>query len=220
MLQRRLSVAAGANAGIYFPRDEWDTGRPDNRLGLPCGEFEIPVLIRERGLDTRRTSAAIDDPWYTEFSDDLGDYDRLSWPELELVPAIYRLRLVNGCGARCLDLDLSGGWQFLLIGRQGRFLEEPRACDRLQLAPCDRADVLVDLSALPAGSRLTLRNRAPIMFPAGLSPIRREPILQFRLAAASSDRADANGWIAALPALLQAARTSAADCGKSSQRGG
>lgn len=43
----RLNVYGGL-AGGYLPRDRFDTGRPDNPLGLPAGEFEIPLVLQEK----------------------------------------------------------------------------------------------------------------------------------------------------------------------------
>lgn len=43
----RLNVYGGL-AGGYLLRDRFDTGRPDNPLGLPPGEFEIPLVLQEK----------------------------------------------------------------------------------------------------------------------------------------------------------------------------
>jgi spore coat protein A len=43
----RLNVYAGM-AGYYLLRDERDTGKPDNPLGLPAGQYEVPVVIQDR----------------------------------------------------------------------------------------------------------------------------------------------------------------------------
>ena len=43
----RLNVYAGL-AGFYFVRDEFDTGQPDNPLGLPAWPFEKAYAIQDR----------------------------------------------------------------------------------------------------------------------------------------------------------------------------
>jgi spore coat protein A len=43
----RLNVYAGL-AGFYILRDDRDTGLPDNPLGLPTGEYEVPIVIQDR----------------------------------------------------------------------------------------------------------------------------------------------------------------------------
>ncbi|MCU1641356.1 MAG: copper oxidase, partial [Nocardia sp.] len=43
----RLNVVAGL-AGMYLLRDEYDTGTGRNTLGLPSGDFEMPLVIADR----------------------------------------------------------------------------------------------------------------------------------------------------------------------------
>lgn len=203
MMQRRLSITAGAEAGIHFPPDSWDNGAPGNPVGLPSGEFEIPVLIRERGFEGEIDPFMyIDELWETPFFDD-AETDDLDWPELDVRPAIYRFRLVNGCAARFLDLDLSAGRKFFQIGAHGVLFDAPVSIDRLLMAPGERVDILVDFRLLGRGGSVFLRNRAPIMFPAAALPLRREPVLQFRMMAAATCPPPAPGQVMAVPAHLR-----------------
>src|SRR4029079_16669761 len=88
-------------------------------------------------------------------------------------PRMYRLRILNGCNARILSLDM-GGLSFSQIGAEGGLWDEPVPCDKLVLAPAERADVIVDFSTL-AGQTLLLRNnkpRPPVSTPApALTPV-------------------------------------------------
>ena len=43
----RTNVYAGL-AGLYFIRDDLDTGKPDNPLGLPAGPYEIPLVLQDK----------------------------------------------------------------------------------------------------------------------------------------------------------------------------
>jgi len=43
----RLNVYAGL-AGLYFVRDEHDTGAADNPLGLPARPYEIPLVLQDK----------------------------------------------------------------------------------------------------------------------------------------------------------------------------
>ena len=43
----RLNVHAGL-AGFYIIRDDQDTGKPDNPLGLPAFPYEIPLVVQDR----------------------------------------------------------------------------------------------------------------------------------------------------------------------------
>jgi spore coat protein A len=72
---------------------------------------------------------------------------------------MYRFRILNGCDARILNLDMAGArmWQ---IGAEGGMWDEPVPVKRLVLAPAERADVLVDFSRL-AGQALVANHRPP-----------------------------------------------------------
>lgn len=81
------------------------------------------------------------------------------WPHADLEPRKYRLRILNGCNARILNLDLGGlpCWQ---IGSEGGLFATPVPVRRVCLAPAERADLVVDF-APAAGSRLPLQNLNP-----------------------------------------------------------
>ncbi len=73
----------------------------------------------------------------------------------------YRLRLLNGSNSRFLILRLENGGTFWQIGAEGGFLPHPIALTQLLMAPAERADVIVDFSSLPAGTRVRLLNFGP-----------------------------------------------------------
>jgi spore coat protein A len=45
----RLNVLAGL-AGVYLVRDAFDTGRAGNRLRLPYGAYELPLVLQDRSF--------------------------------------------------------------------------------------------------------------------------------------------------------------------------
>jgi FtsP/CotA-like multicopper oxidase with cupredoxin domain len=117
----------------------------------------------------------------------------VSWPRLEVAPAKYRLRLLNGCNARFLNLALTyrdaknkpRELPFVQIGAEQGFLPHPveiltgfstpildgkkpkkrvTAPDPQQallMGNAERADVIVDFTALPAGTVVTMINTGP-----------------------------------------------------------
>jgi FtsP/CotA-like multicopper oxidase with cupredoxin domain len=112
----------------------------------------------------------------------------VSWPKLEVAPARYRFRLLNGCDARTLNLALftgRGEIPFFQIGAEQGFLPRvvmvstgfatqlpgngkrparvPAADPRMALlmGPAERADVIVDFSGLAKGTVITMVNTAP-----------------------------------------------------------
>lgn len=52
----RLNVYAGL-AGFYLLRDQYDTGEPDNSIGLPSGPYEIPLALQDRMFNWDGTPA-------------------------------------------------------------------------------------------------------------------------------------------------------------------
>ena len=113
----------------------------------------------------------------------------VSWPELEVAPARYRFRLLNGCNSRFLNLALiTDGEQeipFYQIGAEQGFLRQvvrvetgfatplpgngtlpplvaaPDPQQALLMGLAERADVIVDFSGLPDGTVVRMTNTAP-----------------------------------------------------------
>ena len=67
---------------------------------------------------------------------------------LDTPSQIIRLRLLNGSSQRVLKLGLSGNKTFKLITTDGGLLAAPISLTRLQLAPGERAEILIDLSSM------------------------------------------------------------------------
>ncbi len=125
----RLNVYAGL-AGFYFVRDEEDTGKADNPLGLPAFPYELAYAIQDRMFynDGRLFySAYPGDPFYADFITDeevelpnefvgggptalaefFGDHMLVNgkiWPKADVEPRRYRMRLLNGCDSRFMVL--------------------------------------------------------------------------------------------------------------------
>jgi spore coat protein A len=159
----RLNVFAGL-AAAYILYDEFDTGAPENANGLPSGPYEIPLVVQDRqfnadGTFLYPTSDISGATWIGEYFGDVMLVNGKVWPFLEVEPRLYRFRILNGCNARILNLDIGGArmWQ---IGAEGGMWDQPVPVTQLVLAPAERADVLVDFSQIPA--RTThLKNSKP-----------------------------------------------------------
>ncbi len=159
----RLNVFAGL-AGAYILRDQFDTGAEPNPIGIPGGAFEIPLVIQDRGFNSDGTFRypTSDIPgvtWIGEYFGDVMLVNGKVWPFLEVEPRMYRFRILNGCDARILSLDI-GGVDFWQIGAEGGLFDVPVAVNELVLAPAERADVLVDFRKF-AGARIELKNHRP-----------------------------------------------------------
>ncbi|MGZ6825908.1 MAG: multicopper oxidase family protein [Mycobacteriales bacterium] len=178
----RLNVLAGL-AGGYLLRDQYDTGRAGNPLGLPSGRYELPLIVQDRSFHPDGTLAyplgpftGVDRPdypdqWAPEYFGDVATVNGKAWPDLDVDRAVYRFRVYNGSNARVYRFALRGPagdpvrarlWQ---IGTDGGLLDAPVALDHLLLAPGERADLLVDLRGLHRGQRVRLTNDAPAPYP-------------------------------------------------------
>ena len=78
-------------------------------------------------------------------------------PYFEATTTKLRLRILNGSNASTYNLALDNGASFMQIATDGGFLEAPVELKLLQLAPAERAEIIVDLVA---GENVTLVNVA------------------------------------------------------------
>jgi FtsP/CotA-like multicopper oxidase with cupredoxin domain len=168
----RFGVYAGL-AGLWIIRDQ-----RERELGLPEGPpFEVPLLIQDRnfGLDDsgRLTGQLVHktDPEVMEAFPPFTVVNGKVWPLLEVQPATYRFRVLNGSNARTYRLVLLRDGEPELhritqIGTDHGLLRTPARVppDGLVLASAERADLLVDFSSLEPGSELTLLNTAAAPF--------------------------------------------------------
>jgi len=168
----KLDVYAGL-AGLWLVRDD-----RERELGLPEGPpFELPLLIQDRnfGLDEegRLTGELVHktDPDVMEAFPPFTVVNGKVWPVLDVQPATYRLRVLNGSNARTYRLVLlrEGAPELeriTQIGTDHGLLRAPVAIPAggLVLASAERADLLVDFSDLTPGSELTVLNTAAAPF--------------------------------------------------------
>ena len=152
--------------------------------------FEIPVVIQDRSFnadgslfypDSREffdgyagpfvPASLVSPAWNPEFFGDTIMVNGATWPSLAVTRQRYRLRLLNGCQSRFLDLDFTGipGVSVWQIGNDGGFLPAPLdvmapgpggSGGRLFLAPSERADIIVDFAGVAPGSYV-LGNTGP-----------------------------------------------------------
>lgn len=159
----RLNVAAGLSCQ-YLVRDVYDTGEPGNPLGLPAGEFEIPLQIQDRMFDAhgrlsyRFTPLAAADRWSGTWVGDRIVVNGTVWPRLPVARGVYRFRLLNSSSARSYRLTLRGQAPMYVIGADHGLLNAPIRVNELKIAPAERYDVLIDFRNVAPGTRIELRN--------------------------------------------------------------
>src|SRR5438132_788850 len=174
----KLDVYAGL-AGLWIVRDD-----RERELGLPEGPpFEAPLLIQDRNFNLdeqgRLTGRLLHktDPDVMEAFPPFTVVNGKVWPVLEVQPATYRFRVLNGSNARTYRLVLlrDGAPEFeriTQIGTDHGLLRTPVPvpADGLVLASAERADLLIDFSDLAPGSELTVLNTAAAPFDGSAFP--------------------------------------------------
>jgi len=163
---------------------------------FPYGVSEIPIAIQDRTFYTNGElwfptvgdNVTIHPYWVPEFFGNTIMVNGRVWPNLNVTRGWYRLRLLDGSNARFYTLSFSNGMPFTLIGADGGYLMKPVQVTSWTFAPGERADVLVDFSNVPIGSKIILRNTAKAPFPAGTPPAGNTvgQIMQFTVMASSS----------------------------------
>ena len=150
----RLNVYAGMQ-GMFLIRDA-----VEDALNLPSGKYEVPLVIYDRflrkdGQLDYPVSAIPGKPWVPEVFGNVVLVNGKAMPYLNVEPRKYRLRILNGSNARFYRLAFEDDHEFHVIGSDQGLLESPVTLQRLQLAPAERADVVVDFSKY-AGKRMQL----------------------------------------------------------------
>ncbi|HEY1805985.1 MAG TPA: multicopper oxidase domain-containing protein [Terracidiphilus sp.] len=179
----RLNTYAGM-VGFCILRD-----RREDALGLPTGRYDIPLHICDRIL---RTDGQLDYPvsmkpgevWVPEvFGDSILANGKLL-PYLDVEPTLYRFRVMNGANGRFFRFSLANKAGFYQIASDQGLLSAPVLMTRVVMAPAERADLLIDFSAM-AGEHVKLMSDS-------------FTILQFRVGAKALGKNSA----AAIPAAL------------------
>jgi spore coat protein A len=181
MAMTSLNVYAGL-AGLYLVRDP-----ADKRLGLPRGEFEVPLILQDRTFHRDGSLA------YTMLEVQGADtpvVNGKAYPFLAVEPRRYRLRILNASNERHWRLQFGVSrnvrpqpWlPFWLIGTDGGF-RAPLQMLNFLIAPAERYELIIDFGQLPMGAKVTLQNYdAPVHYPgaSGTGPDISE-IMQFRV---------------------------------------
>lgn len=152
----RLNIFAGL-AGAYILRDKLE-----DRLRLPKGKYEIPLVICDRMFDqSSQLYYPISDnpnaPWIPEFFGDANLVNGKLFPFFEVEPRKYRFRVVNVSNGRFYRLSLSNKQTFHQIGTDQGLLAAPVAVKKIMIAPGERIDLIVDFKD-SVGSRIVLQD--------------------------------------------------------------
>lgn len=142
-------------AGALFVNDEEEAA-----LGLPSGDYEIPVVIQDRLFDAQNQLIYVrhmHDRMMGFYGDRILINGRADF-HLDVDSRAYRLRFMNGSNARIYKLAWDDGTPITVLGVDGGLLAKPETKPYVMLAPGERLDVWMDFSGRAEGSQLALRS--------------------------------------------------------------
>lgn len=144
-------------AGFFIIEDDEEAA-----LGLPDGEFDVPLMIQDRRVSASHQFEYQPDETSMRMGM-LGDTILVNGtpdPVLSVSRDLYRFRLLNGSNARVYHIALDDESAFHLIGNDGGLLDAPVSLTQLSLSPGERVDILVDFSGRTAGQSVVLTSVA------------------------------------------------------------
>jgi spore coat protein A, manganese oxidase len=154
----RLNIYAGL-LGLYVIRDA-----VEDELHLPSGKYEIPLVLMDRDLQpdgqmSYPVSPDPERPWVPEAFGDAHLINGKLFPYLDVEARKYRFRILNGANGRFYRLSLSPDLDIHQIGTDQGLLPAPVTMTHVQLAPGERADVVIDFAKL-GGKNVLLMSEA------------------------------------------------------------
>ncbi len=142
-------------AGFYLITDSLEQS-----LNLPSGAYDVPLVIQDRVFNADNTlSYNVDSSSRREgFMGNVFCVNGAETPYFQVARRKYRFRLLNGCNARIVTLELSSG-SMVQIASDAALLPAPATRSSIRLAPGERVDVVIDFSNYALGTSVTLRNQ-------------------------------------------------------------
>lgn len=136
------------------------TDEQEQKLGLPDGEYDIPLTIQDRRFTAGNQLQYIFG-MRERMTGFLGDTILVNGQASSVIPVktrAYRLRVFNGSNSRIYKLGWDDGTPLTAIGTDGGLLEAPETLPYIMLAPAERVELWVDFSGRKLGTDLMLRS--------------------------------------------------------------
>ena len=110
-------------AGLFIVSDDEEAA-----LGLPSGEYDIPLVIQDRTFDSQNQMVYLANGMMDQMIGFLGDTFLVNGApkaSMEVKASVYRLRLLNGSNSRIYKLAWQDGAPLTVIATDGGLLEKP-----------------------------------------------------------------------------------------------
>jgi FtsP/CotA-like multicopper oxidase with cupredoxin domain len=155
-------------AGLYLMFDAIDSGNEKDtnpealRLPSGVGQYDVPLVFADFLFDQSGYT------YYNPMAENKGHLgNKISvngkiQPFMKVRRRKYRFRMLDCSVARFYEFFLMSGTAvqpFTYIANDGNLLEAPLQMTSVRIAPAERADIVIDFSKYPRGSRLYLVNR-------------------------------------------------------------
>ena len=145
---------ADGMAGMFILHDAAEEALP---IPHTYGVDDIPVEVQDVRLDSQGHLATDVHGFIGPIGNRILVNGTLG-PYLDVTTTVVRLRLLNASAARVYRFGFSDDRAFSLIGTDGGLLSAPHSTDHIQLAPGERAEILVRVAP---GERTVLRSTPP-----------------------------------------------------------
>jgi spore coat protein A, manganese oxidase len=178
ILRNKFDSGASNNA-LSLPAYPYEAALAiQDRMFERDGALFYPAFPGDPAWDDFITGEGLEDdevPQPSVLAEFFGDHilvNGVIWPKMDVEPRHYRLRLLNGSDSRFYVLQLKlaapdgetpigAPRTFYQVGTDVGLLEKAVPLTHLILGPGERADLVVDFSTVPQGTRIILENIAP-----------------------------------------------------------
>ena len=144
-------------AGLFVVTDD-----EEQRLKLPSGEYDVPVVLQDRQFDNNNQLVYLNRGRMDRMNGFLGNRILINGnPDMKLSlksGCAYRLRFLNGSNSRFYKLAWEDGTPLVIIGKDGSLLDSPKSKPYVMLGVAERIDVWLDLKNRPQGSQMIMKS--------------------------------------------------------------
>ncbi|WP_068672919.1 multicopper oxidase domain-containing protein [Oceanobacillus sp. Castelsardo] len=140
-------------AGMLYV-EETDEEAP--ALPHTYGVDDIPLIFQDRLFDENKQ---LDYKNLMNNDGTIGDVSLVNGtvnPKLTVTKPLMRFRILNGANARNYTFRLSNDASFTQIASDGGLLREPVGTDEITLSPSERAEILIDFSAMESDEPIAI----------------------------------------------------------------
>ncbi len=139
-------------AGMYIIDD------PADPQTLPKGAYDVPLMLADRSFDANN-QIRYNPAGNVGLTGNRILVNGVPQPYFNVGDRKYRLRILNASNARSYTLALSNGQAFTQIGTESGLLPAPVKRTKIDIAPAERVDVVIDF-AKKLGQKIVLQNLA------------------------------------------------------------